>query len=268
MKLRLSGSRSKGFGGYHPVNNSAWLRWGKAALAATATSLAIMATVPPAMAQTSAQVAAEQQFSVPASPLGQSILAVSRTFGVPVLAPNALVQGKQAPAVSGAMTAPEALRRLLAGSDLIAKPTEEGGFVLAQQMPENGSLRLAPIIVQGELLDRSLEDSPTSAVVILGEEFEESGGDIDLTGILERTPGVGAPSDGNLTIRGIRSRPVGGFGSQTINVQVDGVSLPNFPAVANGPYSTWDLDQVEILRGPQSTQQGRNALAGAIIMRS
>lgn len=235
---------------------------------ATAYSLAIIAAGPAAMAQTSAQETAERQFSVPAGPLGQSVLAVSRTFGVPVLVPNALVEGKQAPAVSGAMTAAEALGRVLSGSNLIARPTEEGGFVLAQQMPESGPIRLAPIVVQGELLDRSLEDSPTSAVVILGEEFEESGGDIDLTDVLERTPGVGAPSDGNLTIRGIRSRPVGGFGSQTINVQVDGLSLPNFSSVTNGPYSTWDLDQVEILRGPQSTQQGRNALAGAIIVRS
>ncbi|MEO1085454.1 MAG: TonB-dependent receptor, partial [Acidobacteriota bacterium] len=69
------------------------------------------------------------------------------------------------------------------------------------------------------------------------------------------------------SIRGIDQRGFGGGGGQLVNVTVDGATLNN-QATFFGPYSAWDLEQVEIFRGPQSTQQGRNALAGAIILRS
>ncbi|MCG6282926.1 TonB-dependent receptor, partial [Vibrio diabolicus] len=35
-----------------------------------------------------------------------------------------------------------------------------------------------------------------------------------------------------------------------------------------GPQSLWDLQQVEVYRGPQSYIQGRNAMAGAVVLQS
>ena len=46
------------------------------------------------------------------------------------------------------------------------------------------------------------------------------------------------------------------------------MTWPNNQATVFGPYSTRDREQVEMLRGSQSTQQGRTALAGAIVIRS
>ena len=213
-----------------------------------------------------------QSIDIPAQDLAAAITQLGEQTGLQVAISGDLAVGKTSTAVKGPLVPTQALRQLLVGTGLSVRTVGDDGSVVTRNFVLQNTTEepfvLGTIVLQGELIDRALEDSPTSAVVVVGETFEETGGDIDLTDLLERTPGVGAPADGNLTIRGIRSRPVGGFGGQTINTQIDGVSLPNFSTVTNGPYSTWDVEQVEILRGPQSTQQGRNALAGSVILRS
>ena len=130
-------------------------------------------------------------------------------------------------------------------------------------------LDLGTIIVRGELIDRPLEDTTTSTVVITGEEIDERG-DLSITDIIERTPGLSrALGDNEFVIRGIPERGVaGGDSGATINTVVDGIRVTDFGNIRTNIFSTWDLEQVEVLRGPQSTQTGRNALAGAINVRS
>lgn len=124
------------------------------------------------------------------------------------------------------------------------------------------------IIVRGELLERSIQDTQTSVSVVTGEELDRSV-DKDLFDVIDRIPGANAQGGGfGFVIRGVTSGGVGGGSAPTVNVQIDGANVPNGQALRTGSLSTWDLEQVEVLRGPQSTQQGRSSLAGAIIMRS
>ncbi|WP_147112398.1 TonB-dependent receptor [Tateyamaria sp. syn59] len=124
-------------------------------------------------------------------------------------------------------------------------------------------------LILGELQTRSVQDSSTSAVVESGEELEKRG-DVDIYDVVERAPNV-STTFGNkgFVLRGIQTNGAVNnvqLNGTLVSVQVDGVALNNYQSTFFGPYSTWDVGQVEILRGPQSTQQGRNALAGAVII--
>ncbi|APL96014.1 TonB-dependent receptor [Sphingomonas sp. BHC-A] len=85
--------------------------------------------------------------------------------------------------------------------------------------------------------------------------------------VLDRTPNVAV--DGNRTtfsMRGIDAFNVSGGGEGALaSIYVDGAPIPRL-ALASGPLDLFDVAQVEIWRGPQSTVQGRNALAGSVII--
>lgn len=137
------------------------------------------------------------------------------------------------------------------------------------QATETEEVKLDKIVVTGELIERSKQDSTTSAAIIKGDELE-SRSDVDLYDIVERTPGVySAFGEKGFSIRGIDQRGAGSASGLLISTTVDGATISNSNQLTFfGPYSAWDLEQVEVLRGPQSTQQGRNALAGAIVIKS
>ncbi|MEM7526786.1 MAG: TonB-dependent receptor [Pseudomonadota bacterium] len=143
------------------------------------------------------------------------------------------------------------------------------GVSLSQDIGDDRPIIMQELIVQGELQERSLQDSPTSVVIIPGDELDRRD-DFDLYDIIERTPNVtSTAAEKGFSIRGIGQRgPTSAGSGLAITTNIDGASLPSVLSVIFGPYSTWDLEQVEILRGPQSTQQGRNALAGAVVIRS
>ncbi|MEM1206813.1 MAG: TonB-dependent receptor [Acidobacteriota bacterium] len=145
---------------------------------------------------------------------------------------------------------------------------KEASDAAADTVAEESSERFVDeITVTGQQQVRGLQDTPESVAVTTGSQLEESS-TTDLYGLIDLTPNVNA-SFGfkGFSIRGIDQRGFGGGGGQLVNVTVDGATLNNI-ATFFGPYSAWDLEQAEIFRGPQSTQQGRNALAGAIILRS
>lgn len=128
---------------------------------------------------------------------------------------------------------------------------------------------LSTVIVTGEKIARSEEKTLSSVEVVTADELREHG-DQNMQDVMAHTPGVTTQS-GNENW-GIRGVPVSGFDEQgaatmngAISVFVDGAVQPHRLATLN-PLGLWDVEQVEIFRGAQSTTQGRNSLAGAVVL--
>jgi outer membrane receptor protein involved in Fe transport len=127
---------------------------------------------------------------------------------------------------------------------------------------------LAEIIVTAQKRSQDIKDVPLSISVLSGESLQvdhvESYEDITRT-----MPGVsflsgGGPGLDNISIRGISSTS----GAATVGIYLDEVSI----TVKNNLYSgavepkLFDIDHVEVLRGPQGTLYGSSSMGGTIRM--
>jgi len=133
--------------------------------------------------------------------------------------------------------------------------------------PEDQQTALDEIIVTGEKASRTLQNTPSSVRVVTAEEIDIENL-ISVYDVIDRTANLTSTlGESGFTIRGIANTNVTGQGTGDLaTVYLDGSPLPR--SAMSGPLDLWDLAQVEVLRGPQSTLQGRNALAGAIILKT
>lgn len=206
---------------------------------------------------------------VPAQPLADALVELSEENGINVFASQNVTDGVVTRGAQGPFTPEQALGNLLFGTQLGFVPAGDGFAVISQNAIDQ-PFDLGTLVVGGELIEREVQDSQTSVVVITGEDLE-SRSDPNLETVYERTPGINNTSVGTIAIRGVQQQGLAGNGSNgtTVSVTVDGAAVTNFDILSErGINSTWDLEQVEVLRGPQSTQTGRNALAGAVNVRS
>lgn len=131
------------------------------------------------------------------------------------------------------------------------------------------------IIVVGERVDRSEVETSSSVNIITNKELERRPDLYSLTQVLKETPNIIDTGLGNElpTIRGIEgSNSPGSMAFFTgarprFNISIDG-STSNYNELAYGIKSLWDMKQIEVYRGPQSYAQGRNAIAGSVVMQS
>ena len=118
----------------------------------------------------------------------------------------------------------------------------------------------------GEKSRRPLQETFASVAVLTASDIARQNL-TNLYELLDTIPNVAI--DGNQTtfsIRGVDAFNVSGSGEGPLaSVYLDGAAIPRL-ALASGPLDVFDVAQVEVFRGPQSTIQGRNTLAGAVII--
>jgi iron complex outermembrane receptor protein len=122
------------------------------------------------------------------------------------------------------------------------------------------------IVVTARRREERLLDVPGAVTAFSGEQLERSGA-IDVTDISNVTPNVtfensrGTNSTLTAFIRGVGQQdPVPGF-EAGVGIYLDDVYL-NRPQAA--VLDIYDVDRVEVLRGPQGTLYGRNTIGGAL----
>ena len=130
---------------------------------------------------------------------------------------------------------------------------------------------LAPIVIRGEKFDRSPFNTFTSVEFVTSDELDDYVRQ-SLDEALNSSPNIRMfenSGNTNIAIRGMnaegatqpsRSNPV-------ISVTVDGAEQ-GIEATRRGTRGVWDVEQIEVLRGPQSTLQGRSALAGSVVIKT
>ena len=119
------------------------------------------------------------------------------------------------------------------------------------------------VVTASKTGERELQSTPLAVSVLSGEELRrsESRTVADLTGQSPSLTFSQTTGYGQLTIRGIGTNAVFTGADPSSAVYVDGVYLAR-PAMVLADFV--DLERVEVLRGPQGTLYGRNAVGGAL----
>jgi iron complex outermembrane receptor protein len=137
-------------------------------------------------------------------------------------------------------------------------------YALAQ---ESGSRGVEEVVVTARRFEESLQDVPASVSVLTADAIRDTGVE-NIEDIVALVPGVtivtstAEVGDTQINIRGINGAR---DAENNVALVVDGILKTN-TAQLNQIQGT--LEQVEILKGPQGAYYGRNAAAGAIVVRT
>jgi outer membrane receptor protein involved in Fe transport len=124
------------------------------------------------------------------------------------------------------------------------------------------------IVVTAQKRTQTLIEVPQSISVVSGSTLENQNAS-SIADYLKLVPGLqldqSTPGQGRLIVRGVNS---GGVAS-TVGVYMDETPFGSSSGLVNGAvlagdFDTFDLDRIEVLRGPQGTIYGASSLSGVL----
>ncbi len=146
------------------------------------------------------------------------------------------------------------------------KSTSASSMVTTAKSPSDTSL--SEIVVTAEKRTESVEKVPISMTVLNGKDLDTSTA-LGVADVLNTVPAVSTLSSyqggGTLvTIRGVSAGEALVNGASTVAYYVDSVPFGLVKGAIGPDESAYDLQRIEVLRGPQGTLYGANALNGVV----
>ncbi|MEQ1780472.1 MAG: TonB-dependent receptor [Hyphomonadaceae bacterium] len=235
------------------------------------------------------------------SSLADALLTLARQTDVQLLFPYDMAEKIRVAPLSGRYTFDEALTALLRGTGLSGGRVRDGIVRISAANANRGEDTVSPkakatllssasafllgafsapsyaqdadqpsardvVVVTAQRREQDLQDVPLSVSTFSGEQLEDIGA-TDITEVGKFSPNVtlevsrGTNSTLSAFIRGVGQQdPVGGF-EAGVGIYLDDVYL-NRPQ--GGVLDVFDVERIEVLRGPQGTLYGRNTIGGAV----
>jgi iron complex outermembrane receptor protein len=209
-------------------------------------------------------------FEIKAKPLADALMEFGAQSGLTVAAPTALTAGKRSAAVRGDFSPTNALEQLLKGSGLTFVRASDGTIAIqaaSSTEPESDATSgsgLQEIVVTATRHEENISKVPIS-ITAFSQDTMDTLGIRDFLDIARFTPGVTIDPTGtnSISIRGISSS--GGAG--TTGIYIDDTPI-QMRALGSNPDDTlpktFDMDRVEVLRGPQGTLFGAGSEGGTV----
>ena len=196
---------------------------------------------------------------------------------------STVTEGVETAGAPGGLSPEATLRALLTGTGLQSRFINATTVTIAAPVPSASSKQSAPVMRLAEAAPATHAAAGVETVVVTSSKIK---GDIQTVPIA-----ITALSQEQLTSRQIAGGPdlvkevpnltfsktnftgytiqIRGIGTQAISVTTDpavAVALNDIPFIRNHFFEQefYDVNQVEVLRGPQGTLYGRNATAGVV----
>lgn len=260
------------------------LRRTKQVAAAAVAAGSILVSQPPVYGQSpdgtqQAQAGRTANYNIPAQPLAQALTALGQQAGLQLAVSAPVVAGKTSSAVSGVMTAEQALQQLLAGTGVSYRFTSPSSVTVTGTPDASGAMELDPVKVQGEgrtsnptltegtgsYIPRAvtvgagiptpIREIPQTVSVITQQQIQEQNL-VSLPDVLQQTPGITVLN----TVTNTFTYYSRGF--QLTTMQQDGVPLEYTNNQTYAPLDMAMYDHVEVLRGPSGLFTGAGQPSG------
>jgi len=183
-------------------------------------------------------------------------LVLLAAIGAPALPGQALAQAAPAPQAAAAPAAADTAAAAPAATAAPASPAAAPASADAPQLQE--------IVITATRRSEVMSKVPISVSAFTQEALDVRGAK-DITDVVRFTPGINIDQDGtnNISIRGISSSA----GSSTTGIYIDDTPIQVRQLGFNSDDAlpkAFDLDRIEVLRGPQGTLFGAGAEGGAV----